>query len=423
MSVDERLETREGRRARIPALPWPDDTARLLRDGYLWGARGFARVGGDAFRTRLLGRPVLALRGAEAARFFYEGGRFRRGPDAIPRSVGHLLQDDGSVQTLEHRPHRTRKALFTELLLDEAEQRRIVDAVVAAWREALASMPGEEPASLLDIAAEALTRGITAALGADEADPEHGIAASDLMSMVENAGRFGPPNWAARARRRATEQRVQELVAAARALPPGASPLSRIAHHSESGGVLPLDTAAVELLNLLRPVAAVAHFVVFAGWALHMRPELAPGVAGSPDVRRAFAQEVRRFFPFFPVVGGRAMRDLIWEGEWIAEGDWVMLDLYGTDHHPDQWEHPDRFDPGRFLGEGAERLVVAQGAGDFARTHHCPGEPLAVLLVDALARELAERPPLVAPDQDLRIHLRRFPAMPRDGMLIAPASR
>ena len=83
----------------IPRLRTMDDSLRLLRDGYLYGGRGFRHVGADEFHTRLLGRPVTVMRGLGAARFFYEGSRFDRSPGAVPRSAVRLLQDDRSVQT------------------------------------------------------------------------------------------------------------------------------------------------------------------------------------------------------------------------------------------------------------------------------------------------------------------------------------
>lgn len=397
----------------------PDDSLRLLRDGYLWGTRGFARVGADAFRTRLLGRRVLVLRGADAARFFYERGRFRRGPGAVPSSVAHLLQDEGSVQTLEDERHRTRKRLFLELVWAEPARTELTSAVVEAWNRLDARREGR-PVSLLTHAAEALTAGVARVVGLPDPVDEAELA-SELMSMVENAGRFGPANWLARTRRLATERTARSWIREARAHGATPTPLGRIAHHREDGELLSERVAAVELLNVLRPTAAVAHYLVFAAWALHKRPELREHVVASAEFRHAFAQEVRRFFPFFPLIGGRARCELQWQGMSITRDDWVMLDLYATDHDPAAWENPGLFDPGRFLGEGAERLVVAQGAGDPQLDHRCPGEPLTRDLIDELSLVLAETPPVVLPEQDLRISLRRFPALPRDGMRVTLA--
>ena len=86
------------RRSALPVLP-VDRTLEFLVRGYAFGQHGFDAVGRDAFTTRLIGRRVIFARGSGWVRFFYEGDRFTR-DRAMPRSVKHSLQDEGSVQTL-----------------------------------------------------------------------------------------------------------------------------------------------------------------------------------------------------------------------------------------------------------------------------------------------------------------------------------
>lgn len=400
----------------IPALPWPDDTLRFLRDGYLYGTRGYRVVGDDAFRTRLLGRPVIVARGPDAARFFTEDGRFRRGLGAIPLSAAHLLQDEGSVQTLEGAPHRRRRGLFLELVAAEPARADLIARVRDAWVDRARTHQGRE-VPLLGFAHEVLADAVLRWAGVGTLDTEPALGTGPLASMVDNAGRFGPPNWAARVRRMRTEHRARQLVERARRRS-GDTPLDHLAHAEEDGELLPVGVAAVELLNLLRPTVAVGRFVAFAGLALHRRPEWRERVAGSEHDRRAFVREVRRFFPFFPAIGGRSTRALTWREEDLPRDTWMLLDVYGTDHDPAVWAEPQRFDPGRFLGPDASRLVVAQGAGDFDSGHRCPGEPLTEDLVDAATELLARGPAFAVPDQDLRISLRRMPAAPRDGFRV-----
>jgi fatty-acid peroxygenase len=99
----------------VPTPRTPDSTLAFLRHGYTFVSRTCDRLGTDAFATRLMGRPVVCLRGADAARFFYSGDAFTR-PGAIPASVTHLLQDEGSVQSLHGSAHRHRKAMFLQML-------------------------------------------------------------------------------------------------------------------------------------------------------------------------------------------------------------------------------------------------------------------------------------------------------------------
>src|SRR5699024_11382703 len=82
-------------------------------------------------------------------------------------------------------------------------------------------------------------------------------------------------NWRARARRRGTERWVEEQVRALRDRPPAemTGPAVRVALHREGGAALDTATAAVELINLLRPVVAICRFVVFTAMALARHPQ------------------------------------------------------------------------------------------------------------------------------------------------------
>ena len=70
------------------------------------------------------------------------------------------------------------------------------------------------------------------------------------------------------------------------------------------------------LLNLLRPTVAVARFIVFAALALHAHPTWASRLREDCEgsLALAFAQEVRHFYPFFPVIGGRARSAFEFQG-------------------------------------------------------------------------------------------------------------
>ena len=67
------------------------------------------------------------------------------------------------------------------------------------------------------------------------------------------------------------------------------------------GKPLSSGTAAVELINILRPTVAVTRFVAFAGLALHDHPKWRRRFeTGTEADLEPFVQEVRRFYPFFP---------------------------------------------------------------------------------------------------------------------------
>ncbi|UWF76511.1 M20/M25/M40 family metallo-hydrolase [Microbacterium sp. EF45047] len=383
---------------------------RFVRDGYLFGIRGYRDAGADAFRTRLLGRNVVVARGAEAVHVF--GSGFQR-TGAVPRSASHLLQDEGSVQSLEGPRHDARKELMVEIALHGRAP--LVDLFHEEWEAAAERRRGSR-VSLLDLGTDALARAALRWVGLPSAAGDATLA-GDLRVMVDRAASVGPVNWAARVRRRRAEAWARRMVEDARAWGDEETAVGRVSHFREDGRMLPAPIAAVELLNLVRPVVAVARFIAFAGHALQRRPEWARRIRNDEILTGWMAEEIRRFYPFFPMIGGVSTRPFHLCGERFPAGRWMLLDLYGTDHDPRIWGEPERFDPARFE-KAPDHAVVAQGVGDMLTSHHCPGERATTDLVAAALEELSDRGWYTVPDQDLRISLRRIPAQPQDGMLI-----
>lgn len=410
----------------LPTLPGPDSTIGFLREGYTFISRRCDRLGTDGFRTRLVGRPVTCLRGAEAAAMFYGGGRFTR-VGAMPPTVVHLLQDEGSVQTLHDEDHRQRKEMFLGPLQGAAAA-RLPEVFAHEWSQALSRWQAADEVVLHEEMTEVLTRTGASWCGipADELDATR--RTRELAGMVSRAGSFGPANWAAQMARRRTEAWAADLVSRVRAgelAPPEGSFLRVLADHEDLGGDrLEPGTAAVELLNVLRPVVAVSRFVVFAAHALLRHPRWREQLASGDETDlRPFVQEVRRLYPFFPVIGGRAREAFEWYGHPFAAEDWVLLDLYGTNHDPRAWEHPEAFLPERFRGwTGHPESLVPQGAGRYEDDHRCPGEPATIALMEEAVRQLTRRMHYRVPAQDLTIDLRRMPALPRDGFVIREVS-
>ncbi|NUT57388.1 MAG: cytochrome P450, partial [Agromyces sp.] len=181
-----------------------------------------------------------------------------------------------------------------------------------------------------------------------------------------------------------------------------------------------LDVAAVELINLLRPIVAVARYLAFCGHALERHPDWRERLRTDASARNRFAQEVRRFYPFFPAIAGTVRRGFAWRGHEFEAGTRVVLDLYATNHDERSWTHPGRFDPERFATWVYDPdTLVPQGGGDAATGHRCPGEGATVALMERFLEWAAAEPAAyTVPPQDLRISLRRIPALPEDRMLI-----
>ncbi len=193
-----------------------------------------------------------------------------------------------------------------------------------------------------------------------------------------------------------------------------------IAHHRDpSGELLDVRTATTELHNVLRPTVAISWFVSFAALALYRHPQWRQRLRyGDGNLLRAFAHEVRRLFPFVPVLAARARHDdLDWDGHHLPAGGLVILDVHGTNHDPRHWPNPDTFDPDRFVGHDPDPYtLIPQGGGDRTTGHRCPGEDITIELLAGAVHALTALDYDV-PAQDLTYSLRRVPTRPRSGVV------
>ncbi|MEU5764730.1 cytochrome P450 [Streptomyces asoensis] len=401
--------------------PLVDRSAAALAEGYAWLPNRMRESPGAVVRTRLLGRPAVALRGPDAVRFFYDERHVRR-HGAIPEPVLGTLFGREAVHTLDGDAHHARMEFFLPLLHVDSIA-GLVECVTQAWDEAVPEWSGRSEVVLFDAVAVVLTRGVCRWAGIPLADDEAEPLARDLIAMVDGFATPGPRHWRARRARGRQEERFERLVRDVRsgaAEAPSGSVLERVGRHREADGEeLDPRTAAVELLNVVRPTVAVSWFVVFAAHALELRPENRERLAADDAAHAAaFVHEVRRFYPFAPFLAGLAVEDLTWQGERIPAGALVVLDVYGQNHDEGLWGDPYAFRPQRFLERPVERdELIPQGGGDPRSNHRCPGEGLTIGLLESLATRLA-RLGCTVPRQDLSIPLRRIPTRPRSGFVI-----
>lgn len=406
----------------IPRDPSPESSLALLQEGYTFMANRRRSLGADTFTTRLMLRNATCITGQEAAEFFYSGERFtRRG--AMPPTTLRLLQDKGSVQQLDGDAFRHRKQMFMSVMT-EASIESLGDAVTARWLERLAHWPDQEAVVLHDDVQDILCRAVCDWAGIPLAAPSARRRVHELGAMLEGAGSVGPKllkGLALRARNRLWARSVIERIRRGHPLVPGGSPAHVIAWHRDlDGRLLAPKIAAIELINLLRPTVAVARFVTFAALALHDYPhERRKLLDGDDKTLERFVQEVRRFYPFFPFMGGRARTSLIWRGQQMDRGTWVLLDAYGTNHDERIWNDPEIFRPDRFREwNGSAYNFIPQGGGDFWYDHRCPGEWATIAILKRAVHLMIKAMSYDVPPQDLGIDLSRMPALPASGFLI-----
>jgi fatty-acid peroxygenase len=304
----------------------------------------------------------------------------------------------------------------------------LADGVASVWDDTVKSWRAGAPVVLFDEASRIITAAVTNWAGVPVEEQETPALARDLVAMVDGFATPGPRHWQARRARRRREAWLGDLVTdvrAGRITAPVGYALDVVAHHREADGEqLNPRLAAVELLNVIRPTVAVCWFVAYAGHALHRWPEHRERLAsGDVAFAEAFTHELRRFYPFAPFIGGRAVKDLTYAGDRIPAGALVLLDLWGHNHDSAVFDDPFTFRPERFLDHHIGPFeLVPQGAGDPRMNHRCPGEPLAVAVLNTLVPRLARLEHDV-PEQDLTISLHRVPARPRSGFVLTPRDR
>lgn len=411
--------------SQIPRDRSLDSTLALLSDGYRFISKQCERYRSDIFETRLMLTKAVCMRGEEAARIFYDGDRLTR-QGAMPVPVLKLLQDKGSVQQMDGQAHRHRKRMFMSLMTPASIQ-QIGDLFTDQWRTRVGVWKDRGEVVLHEETQEILCIAVCRWAGVPLTAAEAKQRTREFAAMIDGAGAVGPRNWRGLLLRVRTERWIRDVIEKVRAgelTVAEESAAHAIAWYRDPDGEL-LDTkvAAVEMINLLRPTVAVAWYVTFAALALHEHPACRPRLeAGDGDYLECFVQEVRRFYPFFPLVGGRVQNGFEWKGYHFAQGIWVLLDLYGTNHDARVWDEPDVFRPERFRRWDRNAFnFISQGGGDHHESHRCPGEWITIELMKRAVTLLTMAMDYDVPEQDLRVDLSRMPAIPKSRFVITNA--
>ncbi len=401
----------------IPRDPLPDATLALLRDPYRYIARRCRALGADVFRTRLLLKETLCMSGPEAAKLFYRTDLFERA-GAAPLRLQQSLFGPGGVQTLDGEAHRCRKQLFMSMMTPIAIE-RLQYLFTAHWERDLPNWTGTTEVDLYRRMQRILMTAVCEWAGVPLPKRDVTRRTRQIVALFDGAGAVGPRHWRSRLSRRHADRwiaRIVERLRGGAAEVPRRSPLDAIASFRDvDGECLPPSVAAVELLNLVRPTVAVAVYVVFIAHALAMYPQCREPLRGATDgLLNAFAQEVRRHYPFFPAVVARVKTHFTWGEYEFPAGARVLLDLYGTDHDPRVWKMPDEFAPQRFLAWSADPYtLIPQGGGDHHLQHRCPGEWITVALMKTAIAMLVDRIDYDVAGHRLDLNFRRLPALPR----------
>jgi fatty-acid peroxygenase len=415
----------------IPRDPAFDSTLAMMREGYDFIWSRCRRFDSDLFLARVMGKSTVCIHGREAAELFYDQAKFER-HGALPRRVVTSLFGKHAVHTLDDQAHRRRKAAFLSLM-SPARLDELIRETARQWQLAIGHWPLADSVTVFEEAQRVLATAACAWAGVPLAPAEISGRASDLASMVDAFGGVGPRLWRGKLARARTERWIRELVVAVRRgelRPDPQSALSVMAQLRGAGDdLLDVRTAAVEVINVIRPTVAIAWYIAFAVLALHEYPaaaerlaaeSLAAGTDRASDYADWFMQEVRRFYPFAPYLGAKVRSAFTWRGHAFEPGTLVLLDVYGTNHDPRIWDASNEFRPERFEHwRGHAFELIPQGGGDRAAGHRCPGEWITMqqvtLALHVFTRSLSYD---LKTNQDLSFDLSRMPTRPRSGVVI-----
>lgn len=406
-----------------PADPLWDSTLALLRAPYTFIGQRCRHFHSDVFQARVLLEPSLFMRGAEATRLFYNPERFTR-QGAAPLFVQKTLFGQGGVQTLDGPEHEHRKQAFLQLLSAQSVQ-QLADTTAQVWQRHAEQWTRQRTVVLYPAVQQVLTEAVCEWAGVPLQPEELSQRSEELSALFDSAGAVNPMHFWSRLARNRCEEWLCALIQQVRTgqlVPPQHSALALWAHFRNlDGQPLAPRIAAVELLNVLRPTVAVSVFIVHAAHALHHHPSCRRALQKSPDdaYLNAFVQEVRRFYPFFPMVMARVKTEFEWNGYTFPQGRRTYLDLYGTNHDARIWPDPDMFKPERFeQWQACPYHLIPQGGGELEH-HRCPGEDVTLALMKVAVDFLACRMHYTVPPQKLELMMHRLPALPESQFCMA----
>lgn len=404
-----------------------DHSLSLMREGYMYISNRCHSFNSEIFETRLLGMKAICMKGKEAAELFYDTEKFIR-KDAAPNRVAQTLFGKNGVQALDGQAHKQRKEMFMSLMSPDG-LRTLNDITKEQWEKAVDKWEQMDKVILYDEAKEIMCKIACQWSGVPVQEDEVKELAKDLGAMFESAATIGPVHWLGRHARNQVEKGVGDLINEVRGgkvNPPDNSALHRFAWHRDlEGNLLDTETAAVEVINILRPIVAIAVFINFIGVAVHHYPEEREKlISGDANYARMFVQEVRRFYPFFPFVVALVKKDFTWNGYKFEEGTLTLLDIYGINHDPMIWEKPDMFCPDRFAKwEGSPFSFIPQGGGDYLMGHRCAGEWVTIEVMKVTLDYLANQIDYDVPDQDLSFSMVNMPSIPHSKVEIKNVKR
>lgn len=406
----------------IPTEQCFDNTIKLLTEGYLYIPNRIRKYNSTMFQSNLMGKKVVCMSGKRAAELFYNQSYFTR-KGAIPKRIQESLFGKNAIQTLDGAAHMHRKLLFMSIMSPQQLDKIIVQTY-KQWQLNSRQWESQKHIILFDEASKLLFQVACKWAGVPLRKSEAGQRSQDMSSMIDAFGAVGPRHWKGRCARNRSEGwaiLIINDVRSGRIIPKEDTALYQIAWHKDlSRQLLTPEIAAIELINILRPITAIATYVTFAALSLHLYPEFRKNLEqGNDEYYTKFVQEVRRFYPFSPFLGAKVRNEFSRYHHTFKQGDLVFLDLYGTNHDKSLWKNPNVFYPEHFRDRDMNPFdFIPQGGGDYKTGTRCPGEWLTIELMKTSIDFLVNHLEYDVPLQDFSYPLNRIPTLPRSKFIM-----
>ena len=406
----------------VPHVESLDSSLDFYQEGYLFIKNRMDQLHTDLFTVNLLAQKVICISGSEAAGLFYNPDLFLRS-GAAPKHVQKTLFGENAIQSMDGKEHLARKAVFLSLTSEEY-QKKLVNLIQQEFPAFVEKWEAADQVTVFCEAKRILCKEACRWTGVPLEDSEVSSRAEEFSAMVDGFGGIGPRYFKGKIARGRTEDwigRMIDDVRSGKLRPEPDSGLSVMTMLKDANGI-PVDTgtAAKELINLIRPVVAVANYIAFTALALHEHPEWKEKLMTEDDTAaEMFIREVRRYYPFTPFLGAKVKKDFSWNQCEFKKGTLVLLDVYGTSHDERLWNNPNLFNPSRFQDKTVGPYeFIPQGGGDPATGHRCPGEGVVTEVMKTFLNFFVNDIRYEVPAQDFSFRLDRIPTRPESGFII-----
>lgn len=399
----------------IPKEEGLDHTIAWMNEGYLFLSNRMNQFNSDIIETKILGKKCIAMRGPEAAELFYDSSRFIR-YGALPKKAASVIIGKNSVFHLDDGQHHKRKQMLLNVLNDE-QQIQLEQISKNQWEIAIEQWKQKDEIVLLDELEQLFTITVCNWIGIPLYAKNVSLRTKDIRSMLTAFTNKGTNYFQGnQAKKRALKwiSYIIRQVRTGRIHPKEKSPLYQIAWYEDSNGkLLSIPNAAEEVINIIRPFVAITRYACFSQLAILENKQVKHRLHKDSQYVDWFIQEVKRFYPAVPFVVAKARESFIWKDIYFPKNRLVLLDLYGSNHHQDTWEEPEKFVPERFqfLDKKDRYKLIPQGAGDLEFGHRCAGEGITTQMM-RISLEYLLRLDYDVPDQDLNYKLNQVPAQP-----------